>query len=174
MPSSLKSPSLKAPERPLAPDFEKARQWVAFQERQLTKRQALAYAELKERQAKARDALKEKREDARKALKEHDAKGPGKLALTLSPPGRVPDAERSRLAQYAIALDRAHEKLVTEQHEERHTALKAFEAEREAGKDAKSDFESSWARAVGDAARQEADRGHEHSHDLGRDLDSPR
>jgi hypothetical protein len=165
---------IKPPARPLALDFEKARQWIAFQERQLTKRQALAYGELKERQARAREALKDKREDARKALKDHDAKGPGKPTLALNPPGRVPDAERSRLAQYAIALDREHEKLVTGQHEERFTALKAFEAERESGKEAKSEFESSWARAVGYAARQEADRGHELSHDLGRDVDSPR
>lgn len=167
-------PSLKPPSRPLAPDFEKARQWIAFQERQLTKRQALDYAALKEQQAKARETLKEKREEARKALKEHDGKGPGKPALALNPPSRAPDAERTRLAQYAMALDRAHEKLVGEHHEERYKALQGFAAEREKGKEAKTEFESSWARAVGDAARQEVDRGHELSHDLGRDIDSPR
>lgn len=160
------------PEHRVGPAFEKAREWAREQERLLTERQRDVYNALRHRQAKERE-LKEKRLDGIRAeLREREKNKKPKAELALKPPVRVIDPETRRLARTAISNEKRLERLEQRHQTEAVNALKKFEQERAKAKD--NSLSSSWLKAVGKAATQEADRSHEKARDHSKNLDRSR
>lgn len=147
------------PEHPLAPAFEKAREWAREQQRLLTERQREVFNALRHRQAKERE-LKEKRLDGIRAeLREREKNKKPKAELALKPPVRVIDPETRRLARRAMAVEKRLERLDAGHQREATKVLQKFEQERT--KENANNLGSSWLKAVGKAAAQENDRSRE-------------
>jgi len=165
---------IKQPDRPLGPDFDKARDWVAQQERQLTDRQRKDYDKLKQQQNQQRLEQQQKLDRARRELENTRKRKQAKPELALNPPGIVPDRTTNRLARDALAAQNGLASLDRRQADERIKKLKEFEQQRAQDRKTGQKLESSWERAVGKAARQEADRGLEQSRNLTKQFDRSR
>jgi len=159
---------IKPPEHPLAPAFEKAREWAAEQQRLMTDEQRQVFDALRHRQTIERERQQERLEAVRKQLDEKAKKRQPKPELSLSPPVRVADPYVRRQARYIIAGEKRLERLDRRHQEESFAALKSFEKEREEAERGKSgqNLSASWREALQRTIDRERDRHRDRTHEL--------
>jgi len=122
---------VRQPDRPLGPDFDNVRGWVAAQERQLTDRQCKYYNKLKYRQDQKRLEQQQKLDSARRELKDARKKKQARPELALRLPGNSADNTINHLARSVLAAQNALASLDRKHADERVKQLKQFEQQRE-------------------------------------------
>lgn len=162
---------IKPPEHSAGKDFDKARDWIGQQERQLTDAQQRDYDQLKQRQDKERQKQQQRLDAIRRELEDKAKQRKLKADLTLDPPVRTNDPHVRRLAKNAVAAQKGVEDLARVHNDQKVKALEAFERQREHGKEKSKDFKNSWTKAVEKAAKQ---TGHTNQRDLSKDFDNSR
>lgn len=161
------------PEHPLAPAFDKAREWQAEQERQLTDPQRRAFDTLKEKQETARQRQKDGIDAVRKQLEERAKNRAPNARLNFNPPILIADPYTQRQARFVIAAEKRLEKLDRTHAEERTNTLKGFERQREhTPTKPEQDKTAAWTKALLKTAEQE--RGKDRDRDRSDEFDKGR
>lgn len=164
---------IKPPEHPVGPDFDKARDWIAQQESQLTEKQQQDYDKLKQKQEKQRKEQQQKLDSYRRELEEKARQRKAITELVYHPPVKSADSNVKRLVTKALAAEKDLSNLEHVQKNARITALKTYEQQRNQDKQKTSkDFKESWKNAVEKVARQESTRNRERG--LSRDFNKSR
>jgi hypothetical protein len=164
---------IKQPDHPVGQDFDKARDWMVQQERQLTKDQQRDYNKLKQSQKKERVELQQKRETFRRELEDRAKQKKAKAELAYNPPFKTADPHVRKLARDAIAADKKIEQLYRQHKDDRTAALEKFEQQREKQKEKTGQgHDKTWLQAFEKATRQENDRNRDR--ELSKDFDKSR
>jgi len=148
---------MKPPEHPLGHAFEKARDWQADQERQLTDAQRHAFDDIKNRQALEKRRQQDRIDVVRTQLQEKAKARKPRGELNLNPPYLVADPYIRRQARFVIAAEKRLERLDRSHSDEQKKTLKEFEQERKKEKAGK-DFATAWKDALQRTARQENEK----------------
>lgn len=148
---------IRQPDHPVKPAFEKATDWAAHQEQMLTDAQRRVFDGIKDRQAKEKKQSEEKLANIREQLREMAKAKKLEAELKLKPPYRVNDPHIRQLGRRMMKAEKEIADLARGHDGERRKALKAFEQERNKDKK-KGELQSSWNKAVVEAASKEAER----------------
>ncbi len=133
---------VRQPDRPLGPDFDNVRGWLAAHERQLTDWQRWYYNKLKYRQDQKRFEQQQKLHSARRELEDARKKEQARPELALRLPGKSSDNTINHLARSVLAAQNALANLDRKHADERVKQLKQFEQQREQNQKAHQKLES--------------------------------
>lgn len=164
---------IKQPEHKAGAEFNESRDWMDYQQRQLTDQQQHDFDKLKEKQKKQREAQQQKLDVFKRELEEKARQRKIKNDLVLNPPIKSADPNIRRLAQQALAAERELHKLDQNQQNEQIKTLEKFDRQRGQSKQKTGkEFEESWKTAVQKASKHERQR--TRNRDLSKDFGKSR
>lgn len=172
---------IKPPERPVGPDFDKARDWAGQQERLMTEAQRRDYDKLKQQQARERLEKQQELDKFRKELEKSARQRQTITELVYNPPVKMADPHVKQVIANVFAAEKDLSKLDDLHKDQRIKKLEVFEQQRSQSKEkasknlnaafSKAAQDRSLKRAFDKAARLEAARAQrerDHERDRGR------